>query len=141
MPSLWKRVTQLILRLVETPYTQAVVLSAIITTSALLPAEGFGFKTCWLHAVLGVKCPGCGLTRSFIAMAHGRFLTAFQHHWVGPFLFAYFVLLWTDRVYRCTTLRPLFHFLEWKHTFSVFCWAIFAVWAVHITYLNNIAGS
>jgi hypothetical protein len=36
----------------------------------------------------GVDCPGCGLTRSFISMAHFRLADAFRFHPVGPFLFA-----------------------------------------------------
>jgi Protein of unknown function (DUF2752) len=29
-------------------------------------------ETCMMHAKFGIDCPGCGLTRSFIHLAHGR---------------------------------------------------------------------
>jgi hypothetical protein len=43
--------------------------------------------TCWSRTVLGIPCPGCGLTRSFAAMAHGEFRSAFHFNPMGPILF------------------------------------------------------
>ena len=34
-------------------------------------------------------CPGCGMTRSFVSCAHGRFSESLQHHRVGPFFFLF----------------------------------------------------
>jgi hypothetical protein len=36
---------------------------------------------------LGVECPGCGLTRSFSAAAHGDVIQAFHFNGMGPALF------------------------------------------------------
>jgi hypothetical protein len=44
-------------------------------------------ETCMSRIVLGVSCPGCGLTRSFVAIAHGQFWHAFLFNPMGPFLF------------------------------------------------------
>ncbi|HEY4260646.1 MAG TPA: DUF2752 domain-containing protein [Schlesneria sp.] len=48
-------------------------------------------ETCFSRSVTGFPCPGCGLTRSFIDLAHGRWDEAWQHHRIG-WLFAIAVL-------------------------------------------------
>jgi hypothetical protein len=42
-----------------------------------------GFETaipsmCSTRVLTGIDCPGCGLTRAFISISHGRFLEAWQ---------------------------------------------------------------
>ena len=39
--------------------------------------------TCISQHVLGVDCPGCGLTRSFVHLAHGRWDAAWSVHRLG----------------------------------------------------------
>jgi hypothetical protein len=51
------------------------------SSSILLP------DTCMSRLVLGMSCPGCGLTRSFTAVAHGEFWRAFLYNPMGPVLF------------------------------------------------------
>lgn len=48
---------------------------------ALLP------ELCGLKSLTGTPCGGCGLTRSFVCMAHGQVLAAAQYHPLGPILF------------------------------------------------------
>jgi len=43
---------------------------------------------CVFHNLTGHDCPGCGLTRSFTYMGHGRPLDAFHMHWLGPVLWS-----------------------------------------------------
>jgi Protein of unknown function (DUF2752) len=38
---------------------------------------------CMAREWFGVRCPGCGLTRSFIHLAHGRFESSWQAHRLG----------------------------------------------------------
>jgi hypothetical protein len=40
-------------------------------------------KTCYARNIWGVKCPGCGLTRSFIFLAHGEWEQALARHRLG----------------------------------------------------------
>ena len=47
------------------------------------PLRGF----CLVHAVLPIDCPFCGMTRSFVALAHGDVVAAFRFHPAGPLLF------------------------------------------------------
>jgi Protein of unknown function (DUF2752) len=48
---------------------------------------------CWLHAATGVDCPMCGMTRSFVALAHGDPLQALRFHPAGPLLFVAMIAL------------------------------------------------
>lgn len=50
--------------------------------------EQLGLEPCRFEAVTHIPCPGCGLTTSFAAMAHGHPLDAFAAHPMGPALFA-----------------------------------------------------
>jgi hypothetical protein len=43
---------------------------------------------CISRYLLGLKCPGCGLTRSFIHLAHGDVAASVRAHRVGWLLFA-----------------------------------------------------
>jgi len=40
-------------------------------------------ESCMSRTALGVPCPGCGLTRSFIALAHGEFARSWNYNRVG----------------------------------------------------------
>lgn len=42
---------------------------------------------CLFHALTGLDCPGCGITRSFIALLHLDFARAFSFNWAGPLVF------------------------------------------------------
>lgn len=39
--------------------------------------------TCMSNEAFGVPCPGCGLTRSFVELGHGRFGNSLAQHRVG----------------------------------------------------------
>jgi hypothetical protein len=43
---------------------------------------------CQMKLLTGLDCPGCGLTRSFIALAHGQFVESFRFNPAGPLWFA-----------------------------------------------------
>lgn len=49
-------------------------------------------ELCTMHAQLGLDCPGCGLTRSFIYMAHGNVVDALRMHPVGAVVFLFCAL-------------------------------------------------
>jgi hypothetical protein len=40
-------------------------------------------EMCWSRSVFGVKCPGCGLTRSIVYLAHGDWRASWKMHRVG----------------------------------------------------------
>jgi len=46
-------------------------------------------KTCTSKIVLGIDCPGCGLTRAFIAISHGRMEHAWQLNRASFLMYAF----------------------------------------------------
>lgn len=47
---------------------------------------------CWFRSVFEIDCPFCGMTRSFVALAHGDLSSALRFHPAGPLLFAAMVV-------------------------------------------------
>jgi hypothetical protein len=68
---------------------------------ALLPGWPIP-STCPSQSIFGIDCPGCGLTRSFIFLAHGDWHNAFLRNRMG-WLLAFAVLL--QLPYRLIALR------------------------------------
>ena len=60
-------------------------------TSLALP------ETCLSRTVFGISCPGCGLSRSFVAMSAGNVSDAMRLNAMGPFLY---LLCWFQIPYR-----------------------------------------
>jgi hypothetical protein len=64
-----------------------------LVTSPILGAYLFGHGGgsspffCPVLKVTGVPCPGCGMTRSFVALARGDFEGAIAFHLFGPLVF------------------------------------------------------
>jgi hypothetical protein len=50
---------------------------------------------CWSRLLFGTLCPGCGLTRSFVALAAGSVAEAWRLNRMGPLLFGSIVTLVT----------------------------------------------
>jgi hypothetical protein len=53
--------------------------------------------TCMSRRFFGVSCPGCGLSRSFVAMGRAEVGTALRLHPLGPCLY---LLCWLQIPYR-----------------------------------------
>jgi len=59
---------------------------------ALEPARGL--LACPVRHLLGIPCPGCGMTRSLLFLAHGDWRAAVAQHPLGPLLVAEGIALW-----------------------------------------------
>jgi hypothetical protein len=78
-------------------------------------------ELCQSKALFGIDCPGCGLTRSFIYLAHGDVAASFHRHRLG-WLVALIVVLQVP--YRAWAIRsgskaPLGTRLPWVGTWIV----------------------
>lgn len=65
----------------------------VIVLSFVLPADGIGVSLCWFHALTHLPCPGCGLSRSFASLSHGRLQASLLYHPLGVLCYAFAVLL------------------------------------------------
>ncbi|MDE3246631.1 MAG: DUF2752 domain-containing protein [Acidobacteriota bacterium] len=128
----------------------AVILSlvslAILFTSIVLPAGGFpGIDACAFHALTGLSCPSCGLTRAFCAISHGQFGEAWSLH---PFSFLFYALVlagvgapWLNR--RCPALTGRAAALAWRGFVLVLAAAMLAYggWRAKGEFAASRAGS
>lgn len=64
------------------------VLLVLVAAVPFAAAFAIDMPLCPMAAVLGIPCPGCGLTRATLALLHGNFALAFRFHplvfWVAP---------------------------------------------------------
>jgi hypothetical protein len=60
---------------------------------------------CGSRVWFGINCPGCGLTRSFVALASGDFAASFGYHRVGWLIALAVVLQIPYRAWRIWELR------------------------------------
>ncbi len=66
----------------------AIHVAVLLASFLYAPFCQRGPVVCYVRQLTGLACPSCGLTRSFCAMAHGRFADAAACHPLGPALFA-----------------------------------------------------
>jgi hypothetical protein len=78
-------------------------------------------ESCPSYAYFGVKCPGCGLTRSFIYLAHGSWAESWHVHRIGWLLAAAVVVQFP---YRILALRRPDRPLLGTTLLSLFGWAL-----------------
>lgn len=64
----------------------------VVLLALVLPKEGLGLPLCQFKVITHLPCFGCGLTRSFIGMAHLKFADAVFYHPFGAVLFP--LVLW-----------------------------------------------
>lgn len=60
--------------------------SGALLVSILAPSAQ-GLPPCLFHTVTGIPCPSCGMTRAFLDLGHGRFLSALNHNLASPLVF------------------------------------------------------
>jgi hypothetical protein len=73
---------------------------------------------CGSRALFGLECPGCGLTRSFVALADGDWAMSYTYHRVGWLLFLAVMLQIPYRAYRLCRLHAEVVEPEWPRYFG-----------------------
>ena len=71
---------------------QLVSAAAIALGFAFAPGSLPKMDLCLFHAVTGLQCPGCGLTRAFCAISHGQFALAWHMNPLSFYLYSLAVL-------------------------------------------------
>lgn len=62
-------------------------------------------EMCVSKRLFGVRCPGCGLTRSVVASSRGQLNRAMHHHPAGPIVFLWAVVQIPYRIGNLWRLR------------------------------------
>lgn len=92
-------------------FSVAIVLLALLletdgTRVNVKSVPGFALPPlCASKALFNVECPGCGLTRSFVSLAHGRWSDAMAANRVGWFIGAALLVQIGYRIVAITTRR------------------------------------
>ncbi len=105
---------------------------AILVAAAAVPPDWIGGlpTLCPFRLLTGLPCPGCGMTRSLVALTHGDVLGALFFHPLGPIVALALVALLLR-----TTRSPLNRYLNRLLTGSlarVGVAAVLSVWAVRL---------
>lgn len=69
------------------------VAACVLAVPLFLSRTRLSGPPCLFRLSTGLPCPGCGMTRSLIALWHGDLLTSFRYHPLGPPLFLFCALL------------------------------------------------
>jgi Protein of unknown function (DUF2752) len=90
-------------------------------------------QTCASQIWFGIKCPGCGLTRSIIHLAEGDWRASWQDHRLGAVMA---VLIALQIPYRVMALRRPGHDVIAPHLHAVFAYTLIALlvgnWLVNL---------
>jgi hypothetical protein len=73
---------------------------------------------CGSRALFGIECPGCGLTRSFVALADGNLIQSLEFHRVGWLIFLTLACQIPYRWYRLYELRSKVATPSWPSYFG-----------------------
>jgi hypothetical protein len=84
----------------------AVVLSVRDRSQVLLPWLNIPLpELCLMRRMTGLGCPGCGMTRCFISLAHGDWAAAWSYNPAGLFLFVVVALQIPYRSWQLWRIR------------------------------------
>ncbi|MDX1948323.1 MAG: DUF2752 domain-containing protein [Pirellulaceae bacterium] len=105
----------------------AVVLSVRGSTEVLVPGIGAPLpELCVFRRLTGYGCPGCGMTRCFISLAHFDLRAAWAYNPAGFFLFPLFAFQVPYRAWQLWRIRRGLP----EHSFGKFGTAALGVFAV-----------
>ena len=66
----------------------AFIAGGVLLAVALLPLDRIPYTICTFLRLTGYPCPSCGLTRGFVAMAHGQWLAVLHACPLAALLYA-----------------------------------------------------
>jgi len=101
--------------------------------------KGFAVpETCFIKSFTGIRCPTCGLTRSFMAISHADFRQSIAYNSGGIVAYVYVLFQLPYRLLRLFKKRELHILKKINLYFTVFTAAILIIsW---VAYLLSIKG-
>ncbi len=113
--------------------------ATLVASFAYAPWAESGPVLCPFRLLTGLPCPGCGLTRSFCAMAHGHLHSALGFHLFGPALFFGGVALVPLLAYQVITRRRIAWLQRVLYSQRLAGWIAAAWMTYHIARLTQMA--
>jgi hypothetical protein len=95
----------------------AMLVAPLALLVAHLRFQFCGLGVCLFRWVFGVDCPGCGITRSAMALLNGDVIGAFRLHPAGPLVVSLIALI---VAYLVLALFTRFRGLEWRKEVQAF---------------------
>jgi hypothetical protein len=122
------------MRLTSGPKTLwiGLIATGILFVPLLLSHTHLSGPPCPFRLSVGLPCPGCGLTRSLMALWHGDWLTSFRYHPLGLPLFVVCVLLLIALLLRRT---PRLTELQQRRLLTGVSALLVGIWLVRLTLL------
>jgi hypothetical protein len=103
------------------------LLSGILLASVVIsPFHREVFSVCLLKDIFGIPCPGCGLIRAFLFLAHGNLRSAMELNVNSVLVFSLVVLLWLHSTFNVLTHHEIKVHLTRIETFSLMTLAAIA---------------
>jgi hypothetical protein len=110
----------------------------ILSVSLALAVTGIPGPPCLFRALYGIPCPGCGLTRSLLALWHGDLRAAVLYHPLGAPLFFVCLtlcgvrLLSAIRRKRCALENRLFETVSSPRFAGIALCLLLGVWLIRL---------
>lgn len=96
-------------------------------------------SVCQFRNLTGLDCPGCGLSRAFVSIAHGRFAEAWSYNGASLLVFAFVLVQIPYRTFQVWRIRSGRGEIYWplisNIIIAVVVGAMFLQWAVKIVSL------
>lgn len=94
----------------------ALLLAGLYSAWSGAAPEELAFVLCPFRLVTDIPCPGCGMTRSSIALARGDFAAAWKHH---PFAYGLVALAVGGALFPAAQRRAWGALPNWLRSFTV----------------------
>ncbi|MBT4059949.1 MAG: DUF2752 domain-containing protein [Euryarchaeota archaeon] len=114
----------------------AITGGALAVSAILNPVRVTGLSLCPISHLIGIECPFCGMTRSFVSITHARFSEALDYNLGSPLIYGAFVWMLFASIrdlrlgqYKDIPSTPIWLYKSWLTvTIPVFAWLFWSRW-------------
>ena len=112
----------------------ALIAGGVLLAVILLPLDRIPYTICTFLRLTGYPCPSCGLTRGFVAMAHGQWLSVLHACPLAALLYAATALVFAvnTAALLCGVCLTPGRWLKWR----VRAWVVFLCFFVLLILFN-----
>lgn len=113
------------------------LIAAVLYFAAVIIVEHFTLPPCFTYSILGIYCPGCGMTRSVTALLHGDILLSLRQNLLVVMGIIIAVLFYAEYAIRAfgKNIRFPIHNVKLIYAFLIFL----AVYSVARNFIPQIA--